>query len=236
MPCFNEAGRFDPRYWAQIASIEGLRLLFVDDGSTDTTSDVLEEFTRLRDSTSSLKLPKNLGKAEAIRIGLSENPEGFIPKGLGYLDADAAFAVVDVQRILHEFQERALRQSVVQAVWASRVMLAGRNIDRKYIRHYLSRILLTTVFWFRKCQIYDPQCGFKLFRNNSTMTLLLSQPFKTRWFVDLEIYFRWNRLSAYPLQVWEEPLLEWREVHGSKLRGLQILRVFLDIFRILKDN
>ena len=72
VPCFNEARRLD------LAAFEGfaraqpdVRLLLVDDGSTDNTFELLEGLReRLPESFEVLRLERNSGKAEAVRRGL----------------------------------------------------------------------------------------------------------------------------------------------------------------------
>jgi len=52
----------------------------------------------------------------------------------GFVDADGAFNRIDVERILTEF-DKYVMQSHFDAVWSSRVALAGRSIDRQTSRH-----------------------------------------------------------------------------------------------------
>ena len=78
VPCHNEADRLQPQAFLDfVASRPGVRLLFVDDGSTDATADVLE---RLRsaapDSTGILQLPSRQGKGEAVRRGVGIGGHG----------------------------------------------------------------------------------------------------------------------------------------------------------------
>src|SRR6476620_7891815 len=75
VPCFNEAERLDASEFARLAgsALAGarLRLLFVDDGSTDTTAAHLQAI-QARDPAriDVLSLGRNRGKGEAVRAGL----------------------------------------------------------------------------------------------------------------------------------------------------------------------
>ena len=100
VPCFNEEKRFDQEYFDHLTRIESTAWLFVDDGSKDATLSVLSNFCR-RSNTNFLHLPKNVGKSEALRIGMLqaiEKDSG--AKWIGFLDSDGAFSVEDVNEIL----------------------------------------------------------------------------------------------------------------------------------------
>ena len=70
IPCFNEEHRIDERAFLDLVEKGEVRLLFVDDGSTDGTRALLERLSRQSDGISVLELPRNEGKAEAVRRGL----------------------------------------------------------------------------------------------------------------------------------------------------------------------
>ena len=50
-----------------------------------------------------------------------------------------------------------------EVVFASRIQLIGNGIKRKFFRHFIGRIFATCVSLLLKIQIYDTQCGAKLF-------------------------------------------------------------------------
>jgi len=227
VPCFNEESRWNSEYWKRIGQISGLKLCFVNDGSKDETSKGIAPL--LVDSNHILlELPKNVGKAEAIRQGFN-----FILNehalGIGFLDADGAFPILDVETQIEQF--RRLSESTLNppSVWSSRVKLAGRFIERDLKRHYLARILVTLLAIRLKFTIYDTQCGMKIFPYSESLKHCMQEPFRTHWFVDLEIFMRWRIETGSDLNIWEEPLLGWNDVAGSKLSGRQYLTVLKDI-------
>ena len=68
VPCFNEANRFNADYWkAIIQDTKDVKWVFVNDGSTDNTNEVLLPVSNLENVTI-INLEINKGKAEAIRI------------------------------------------------------------------------------------------------------------------------------------------------------------------------
>ena len=84
--------------------------------------------------------------------------------------------------------------------------------------------------------MYDPQSGLKLFRVERFTDLILEKPFKTKWFIDLEILVR---LSVHSLEVIEEPVKQWVEVGGSKLNIQDALTIFKEVIiikKIIRDS
>ena len=63
VPCFNEARRLDPERFLPLTAA-GVTVLFVDDGSTDKTPEVIEAALTKHAELTSLSLPENRGKGE----------------------------------------------------------------------------------------------------------------------------------------------------------------------------
>jgi glycosyltransferase involved in cell wall biosynthesis len=231
VPCFNEESRLDKDYWGEILGIEKLTIYFVDDGSSDETFNLLNEI--VSDSHHRIyRLIRNVGKAEAVRFGLIQ---AFMetPAGVGFIDSDGAFPIRDVRSHILKFQELNQSQIEPPAVWSSRVQLAGRNIERRNSRHYISRILMTLLALKLKFKIYDTQSGFKIFPHSDTLEKCLQTEFLTRWFIDLELFLRWRRITGKDLLIWEEPLQAWNDVNESKLKGRQHLIVLRDLQKLI---
>ena len=229
VPCFNEEKRLDVIYWNKLAEIANTNWVFVNDGSTDSTKNVLNQIN----NSTIVDLPRNIGKAEAIRKGISEtfkknSRETF---WVGYLDADSAFDIEDITNVINIAY---LKDSSYDSYWGSRVALAGRNITRNNLRHILSRILIT-IFGYRMGNLpYDPQTGFKVFKFNHEQMGIFENNFETKWFVDLEILLRFKASQKKIMKIWEEPVNSWKDIEGSKIRGFELITVFRDLIKILR--
>ena len=73
------------------------RFVFVDDGSTDETFDVLSRTAhRAPEQLHALKLDRNVGKAEAVRRGVLAAFESS-PELIGFWDADLATPLYNIE-------------------------------------------------------------------------------------------------------------------------------------------
>jgi dolichyl-phosphate beta-glucosyltransferase len=213
VPCFDEAERLDAASFAELSAHVDL-LLFVDDGSADRTADVVGRLVDAHpDRIDLVVLPRNVGKAEAVRLGLLTAIErgGSI---VGYLDADLATPPGEMLRLI----ETARSQPDRTAVLGSRVALLGHTVRRRPARHYLGRLYGTAASLALGVPVYDTQCGAKVFRVGGPLECALADRFSDRWSFDVELL---ARLLAHPdlpaESLLEVPLLEWRDVTGSSV-------------------
>ena len=243
IPCWNEARRLDAEAFLRFdARGCDVRFLFVDDGSTDGTRQVLARLA-LADPArfQVLALERNLGKAEAVRQGMLQACASGSDHA-GFWDADLATPLEEIPR----FVELLDRRPGIEMVFGSRVALLGRSIERRAIRHYAGRVFATAVSLALGLPVYDTQCGAKIFRNTPAVAALFAEPFRSRWIFDVEIVARLVRarrgtsLTAPRDAIHELPLDRWRDVRGSKIGVLDYLRAALQLvglwWRYLRRN
>jgi glycosyltransferase involved in cell wall biosynthesis len=236
IPCYNEAGRLQAQPFLQfVAANRDARLVFVDDGSTDATAAVLADVasgggTRI----TTLTLPRNVGKAEAVRQGMLTAIKG-APDLVGYWDADLATPLAAIRDLLDEFDH----YPAVDIVMGSRVNLLGRHVERRPLRHYTGRLFATAASLALGVAVYDTQCGAKLFRANAALTSILSTPFPSRWTMDVELLARYFAATGRQNpgdRVHEVPLQVWRDIGGSKMRLGQGIRAFWELAAIWRQR
>jgi glycosyltransferase involved in cell wall biosynthesis len=233
IPCFNEEKRIDLHIFReQIRLSEHYLFCFVDDGSTDQTASLLFS---LRDQYSEnvlvLQNSSNKGKAEAVRNGINFLAQ-FNIKYICYWDADLSTPLQEVTRLykIISGDERLL------LVFGSRVSLFGHHIKRPFHRYFLGRLFAGMIRYILNLQIYDTQCGIKIFHYN-LVNLVFEKPFVTKWLFDVEVFVR-IKLSYGPSNLStimkEVPLYEWKEVKGTKLNILDFIKTpfFLFVFAI----
>jgi len=223
VPCFNEAGRLDMAQFA--APPDGVTCLLVDDGSRDSTLTLVERHASARLRV--LALPRNVGKAEAVRQGMLHARDTGLTDGaewVGYWDADLATPLSEIAFLL---EYAALDGGRVDGVLGSRVNRLGSRITRSARRHLLGRVFTTAAVSLVGMTFYDSQCGAKLFRTD-LVPAAFGEPFVSRWIFDVEILLR---LREHRLI--ECPLREWTDVPRGTLSVAKIaVPTLMDLWRI----
>jgi glycosyltransferase involved in cell wall biosynthesis len=232
VPCYNEAARLIPQAFLDFAaSHPSVWLLFVDDGSTDATFQILER-VRLSapESIDVMRLPSHQGKAEAVRAGIVRG----MRRGaalVGFWDADLSTPL----RAVDDFLALVAKRPEVEIILGSRVMLMGRDIRRKAWRHYVGRVFATAVSVALDLPVYDTQCGAKVFRATEAIAAVFATPFRSRWIFDVELLARYLALPVQPgepprrSRIYELAVPVWHHTPGSKLRWFDFLRAAVDL-------
>ena len=233
VPCYNEAQRLNTEKFCQFLAASGdVYLIFVDDGSSDGTSAVLQRIQRqYPHQVQVVANERNAGKAEAVRRGIIFALLSMKPEMVGYWDADLATPLESAIRFAQVLDDNRH----IEMVFGARIQLCGRHIERRPARHYLGRVFATIVSTMLRIPIYDTQCGAKLFRVTAATHGIFAEPFLSKWVFDVEILARYLRLydaKSLGRKIYEYPLEMWTDVAGSKVQPKDFFRAFVDIARI----
>lgn len=235
IPCYNEAERLDSvRFRTYLANSSFVRLIFVDDGSTDDTLSILKKVcSGFEHCTTIIRSESNRGKAEAVRLGLLEALERYPKELVGFWDADLATPLDSIERFVQVFEARP----EISMVFGSRVKLLGRRVKRNAHRHYMGRVFATVVSNILQLPIYDTQCGAKLFRVSSGIGTVVEAPFLSKWVFDVEILARYRKMlgnDPHRLErvIYEYPLECWEDIAGSKVTPVDFATASLDLLKI----
>ncbi|HCE45733.1 MAG TPA: glycosyl transferase family 2 [Lentisphaeria bacterium] len=225
VPCYNEADRLNIGEYRRFSG--GIHFLFVNDGSSDATGELLEK--EATGFASVLSLEKNSGKAEAVRMGmmhLKTMPVFEEIEFAGFWDADLATPLEELDGML-KFTDGIC--PAADAVFGSRIYRLGSVIQRSRTRHLISRIFCFLFRTLYGIETYDSQCGAKIFRKN-VLEKAFAEPFISRWIFDVEIILR---LKGSILV--EYPVSRWADIKGSKVMKLNnIIVISRDVFRLWK--
>ncbi len=235
VPCYNEASRLRQEVFLHfIEDNQQLSILFVNDGSNDDTRHILGNLCSQAPRRLHLfNLDTNRGKAEAVPTGFVEAFK-WAPNFVAMWDADLSTPLSAVI----EFREFMRHNETVLLVMGSRVKLLGRNIKRSCSRHILGRLAATLISYTLSLDVYDTQCGAKLFRVNNLTKTIFKYPFKSNWIFDVEVIARLIKeigsihLNSPHQLICEIPLREWSEVGGSKIRPSHYAKSLIDLIRI----
>jgi dolichyl-phosphate beta-glucosyltransferase len=228
IPAFNEAERISKSLEAIQNYVRGknfaVEIIVVDDGSTDNTAQVASALEGVR----VLPNGRNRGKGFSVRRGVLEARGELIL----FSDADLSAPIEEADKLL-----AAMELSRADAVVGSRALqreLIG--VHQSPFREWGGRFFNLLARVFAGLEIYDTQCGFKLFRRDSTRRAFELQRaerfgfdpellFLVQWLGGevLEVPVRWNHNPATKVHYLRDSLhmsldlvaLRWRALTGK---------------------
>lgn len=227
IPCFRESGRighFLPDLCQAMAGCGGVQILLVEDGSGQEETQRMQEIVEgLRGKFSCLlpllTLPENVGKGGAVYAGWREHQGA---EWLAFVDADGSCSASEVARLVE------MTRTTSSAIFASRIKMLGRQVDRLLKRHLLGRVYATLVSELLQVPVYDSQCGLKLVPRAAFEKVADRLEVKDFAF-DVELMVA---LLDTGCQIREVPI-DWHETPGGKVNLLRdSWRMARDVWRI----
>ena len=195
---------------------EPWELIVADDGSTDTTVELLQDlrFPNLR----VLVADRNRGKGSAVRRGVQAAHGDYVL----FADADQSTPIEQYDRLLQALTDG--HDVAVGSRAAAGAAVSGKSLLRRVLSRGL-RLLVSVGFGVR---IADTQCGFKLFTAHAARRLFDLQIVDGFSF-DLEVLYLSGKLG---LRVAEVPV-EWIDAPGSTVDAAKVsLQFVVDLIRI----
>ena len=230
IPCYNEANRLPVNNFIEFSiNNHEIVFLFVNDGSSDNTIEVIDSLVKQSDRFLSLNLEKNGGKAEAVRQGMLYAANNFESEYIGFWDADLA---TPLDEILQFIEKAQLNQ--FQMITGLRLMRLGAKVKRSKSRHYLGRFFATVASSVLDLPVFDTQCGAKLYQTNIVASLFKA-PFITRWLFDVELLARYVQLFGKEeamKNIYEYPIFQWEDVQGSRLKLKDFFKAPFELIKI----
>ena len=251
VPCYNEASRIRAEDFLTFARGSGgrARLLFVDDGSVDDTLAILEDIrSKCPEAVSVLALPRNVGKAEAVEVGMLAGATTDRP-------SSASGTPTSPPRWTTSRCSATCSTTTPRWTWCS-ARASDSSVDAyddpcDGVTWVAFATLASTA---PHGGVYDTQCGAKLFRvdRHGELRAVLGAPFETRWVFDCEMIGRyaalrrWGRVgrgdgrtapkldpelgsgdasASVASSVYEYPLHRWEDVAGSKVRMSDVVKM-----------
>jgi dolichyl-phosphate beta-glucosyltransferase len=238
IPAFNEASRLPPFLDTLLPLLNdfqgSIHVQIVDDGSAPGEKAIyrteieqrVQQYPQLK--LTLLELPHNVGKGGAILSGWRAVAE--VDFYL-FLDADGAVPAVETTRLMRA----AIEREEPVSIFASRVKMLGRTVQRSPLRHVSGRLFAFLVGRYINSNVYDSQCGLKILPGSH--------------FKRIDKYLQGNRFafdvellaaaSAQSLTIEEAPI-DWFDVPGSKVSlfrdSVQMFRSVHAIHQLIRDG
>lgn len=228
IPFYNEVERISLENFHHIFNTYlNYNFLLVDDGSSDNTISILEQFKSEFTNVEVLKLDENRGKAEAIRAGVLSLSDVDL---VCYYDADLATPISELDKLI----QFSVQNPNYKMIMGARIKLIGNGVQRSLKRHYFGRIFATIVSQFvLKVAVYDTQCGAKVI-DYKIAKQIFDQPFVSKWLFDVELLKRLQKDYDLKEVVKEIPLEKWREIGNSKIKFSDFLQLPFQLFKIYR--
>lgn len=227
IPAYNEATRL-PESLEQVARFVAaqtypIEVIVVDNNSSDTTSQIANEFAAEFPYARALFEPRQ-GKGAAVQTGMLAG----IGQYLVICDADFSMPVDEVSKFV------PVDGTDYDVAIASREVIGAQRIGEPEYRHLMGRIFNFIVRIMAIPRIQDTQCGFKSFRREVAHDVFSLQTIEG-WGFDVEVLYialkRGYRLIEIPITWYYKPQSRISPIRDSLNMVMEVLRVRINGLR-----
>jgi len=228
IPAYNEERRLPQTLrqvlnWLEQGNFSFCEVLVVDDGSSDGTARVVQEFAKKNPCVRLLRNPGNRGKGYSVRHGMLEAKGEWIL----YTDADLSAPIEEIEKLW-----LALRQHGAAIAFGSRVVDGSLvEVHQSALRELSGRLFNRVMRWVTGLPFRDTQCGFKLYQADAARRVFSRQK-QEGFSFDVEDLLIARNLGVRTVEV----PVRWANVEGTKVRLSQGMKAFWDLVKIRMDH
>jgi dolichyl-phosphate beta-glucosyltransferase len=210
IPCYNEENRLEPKLSESIVGLQALikepfEIVFVDDGSTDRTFEILKAVERKFPALpiTAIRYTPNRGKGRAVKVGVLATRGAKII----VMDADFSIDLSETGRFIEALD------AVPAAIGTKKHLLTQTVKPQSAPRRFLGKGFTKLTNLFLGLRFTDITCGLKAFRGDAGRDIFGRQRIN-RWSYDSETLFLARRLKY---EVVEIPV-KWHHEEESKVK------------------
>ncbi len=194
-------------------------IIIVDDGSTDSTREIVKQKKQVMENLRLVENESNQGKGYSVAHGAMEARGKYVL----FMDADNATRIDEIAKLLPYFRQgyhivigsRAMPESIIRVPqpWIRRILGKMGNI-----------LIQSLVLW----GIKDTQCGFKCFTKEAAKSIFPKQKIKG-WVFDMETLAIGKQLGFRIKEVG----ITWTDISKTKLSFTKVyLKAIGDVIKV----
>jgi glycosyltransferase involved in cell wall biosynthesis len=223
IPAYNESARLGTtldRVLNYVSSEQwDAEIIVVNDGSRDSTPDLVREYAKRHSCLRLLENPGNRGKGYSVRNGML-NASGEL---LLFSDADLSSPIEEAPKLFAAIHGGA--DVAIGSRWLRPELQTQRQSP---LRQFYGRAFNVALRILLGLNLKDTQCGFKAFTRDAAKKIFPEQQIE-RWGFDPELLYLARRLK---MKIAEVPVA-WAHVEGTRISPLRDgLRMFGEVLKI----
>jgi len=223
IPAYNESERIALTLERVLAHVRernwSAEVLVVNDGSSDSTADIVRRFAAQHGNLALIENPGNRGKGYSVRNGMLHASGEVVL----FSDADLSSPIEEADKLFAALAAGA--DVAIGSRWLRTELQTQRQPLHRQLLGRVFNLLLRVVLGLH---YRDTQCGFKAFTRRATHLIFPLQHIE-RWGFDPEILFLAHKFG---LKVQEVPV-QWAHREGTRINPVRDgLRMFLETLKI----
>lgn len=228
IPCYNEAKRLNVSAFNEFihSHLGFIDFYFIDDGSQDNTSEIIEKNLLIPNSSFIISTGKNLGKGNALILGISQVDTDKYDY-VAFIDSDGDIPLDQVLKLYEQIKQEDAQFAISNRNFFNDFQFYSLRSYTSVLMVYLANVLIGY-----EVGLKDTQCGCKMFRAN-LVQYCFKKNFVSEWLFDIEMFIRFKQqfTDSRPSIV-EVPIKSTLNTKKSRSKLFSIHKILHQLYQI----